>query len=1414
MHDVNGKVSGDLQGMSRLHMRYSLGLLVLATLLWQAPAAAEDMVSPDRLSTAQLEALGAFAREHLHARTTGGEPAVVAPDLKLPYEMVFVTIFVDGRIRACQGRGGGASFAADLAGAVDRCIDDKRFGGALRPDEAGKATLKIDILHDGQTLKRFSVEALREGIEPGIHAFGLRKDGANAIFKASVPVKKSYSIRTAFERLSRKAGLAKDAYRQPGASIRRWRDTAFLVRPDGSALPLYRGSRLVPQGEVTLDRLGGALALTAAYFRNHVREDGPGFDYLYDPFREKTSRSDNHVRQLASLWIAAKVANVLRDEALAASVRDSLVHYELLLDRRSRSSFPRINGQANLAYSAFCLLALLEQPTYPRQRILVEELARGILSRQREDGSFSTSFDGESDRGWRYYSGEALLALMELYRVNHDEDLREAARKAFPYYRERWRQERNTAMIPWHSQAGRILYEEEGAPEIAEFIFEMNDWLIETCQKRRRSYRDEAGGFGKNAPGTCSTACYLEGIADACQVARDAGRTSDANRYFRSLRRGLRFLLQAQYDEENTYCLERADLAIGGFRNNLRDSRIRIDCVQHAAHAILKAMDQERKGSPGGGEGGEGDADGDGAVGGGGGGAGDGGDGEDGGAATGEGDGSGEGGLQDPDGGEGDDDGADGDGAGGDDAWGDDDGDGRGAGDDDDDDGRGDDGDDSGWDGQDDEEHDGPADDHGWGDDDGDGDDGGIGDDDGDNIPPDPSGDDDDGGGGGAGDDDSTGDDDWGDDDGGDDDDSPAPPDPDDDGDDDDGGDDDDDDDGGDDGDDDDDEDDDGEDDDGDDDEGDDDDGDDDDGDDDDGDDDDGDDDGDDDDTTDDDEDDDGDDDDAGEGGHYERFTSYLWPKDEWSDPGEDSAAGEDTDGRWLEVKSLPNYSYKWVYDNEDQNQGQTEIYVVTDTNLGDQPDAVDVNDHRIGSLRITPQYISHRQYESRNAYDPGTFWAQAVTRMLTDADQSDDQEHFGCVRELAPGSFTDLDIPPIVYETWNYAEDTDEDSDTHGEQVLQSVSYTFWVRAVDGYYTKDENWQAHRVYTMSWTPSFPVDETWNSTQDNWDRYSANDPFLPSIVWQSLRSLYDHRPNNPAEGGYPTPTRARTAYTQAPPGNGLNASGRSFYIARPLADQGMYHAGEERYVPDTTLRVERDNGGQYYSSYLVFNQTALQDRDAVYGQLRLRISDVTDWAKSGHGFTVNAYNGKWYTQDTVGSVDEGEKLVLDLDNPGHLPNEASLRLELWGRGSDALLVAASDDSNDSKSLILGYTAQTQRTKGTWTDGHTVRDFWLDRGDGAYGALDYKLGERPPSRVRMRVRIETTSDAQSSDGFRIVVNNREIYSDRNVGKGETHWFDIDPDIFSGQRKPRFHFEPYGNDGLNIDHDGTFIDLEYY
>jgi hypothetical protein len=170
--------------------------------------------------------------------------------------------------------------------------------------------------------------------------------------------------------------------------------------------------------------------------------------------------------------------------------------------------------------------------------------------------------------------------------------------RSFRYYR-KWHLEprhRNPAFIPWHTQAYFIVFEQTHDRELADFIFEMNDWLVPFQQWPTPDHPEFAGRFYDpnkpyGPPHASSTGVYMEGLIDAFELARQLGDEARATRYARTISRGIRSLMQLAFrDEADLYYAVNPEQVIGGVRTTCYNNVIRIDNVQHNLLALLKIV--------------------------------------------------------------------------------------------------------------------------------------------------------------------------------------------------------------------------------------------------------------------------------------------------------------------------------------------------------------------------------------------------------------------------------------------------------------------------------------------------------------------------------------------------------------------------------------------------------------------------------------------------------------------------------------------------------------------------------------------------------------------------------------------------------------------------------------------------------
>lgn len=324
------------------------------------------------------------------------------------------------------------------------------------------------------------------------------------------------------------------------------------------------------------------------WYENNIDPKTGLFDYAYYPVTDTTSKFNNHIRQLATIWVYAETSEFLKNNSYNKLTKTYLDTYLKNKQTRGNYSYLLINKESPIALNAFLILTLLHTD-YPDKNNLLTGFANGIIKMQQTNGSFQTDFIKHNPRAIDYYPGEAMLALMQLYEKFKNPLYLKAVLKAFPYYRSYWKNNKNTAFIPWQTQAYTLAYTYTQKQEFADFIFEMNDWLIDNNQITHSPYPDEIGGFPKDNPSN-DTALSLEGITDAYMLAKKIKDTNHEIKYKTSILSGIRYVLQTQATYDNTYYARNKLRAVGGFYRSLNEYEQRIDMTQHAARAVMKTL--------------------------------------------------------------------------------------------------------------------------------------------------------------------------------------------------------------------------------------------------------------------------------------------------------------------------------------------------------------------------------------------------------------------------------------------------------------------------------------------------------------------------------------------------------------------------------------------------------------------------------------------------------------------------------------------------------------------------------------------------------------------------------------------------------------------------------------------------------
>ncbi|MFH0875312.1 MAG: hypothetical protein V1859_05215 [archaeon] len=320
-----------------------------------------------------------------------------------------------------------------------------------------------------------------------------------------------------------------------------------------------------------------SISLAAEWFLNNQNNNFLYYEYI--PSTKTHSAQGHQLRELGALWSITEYyiySNDSRYEKL------SLKGLNYFLARKTKSStgyYYYSSSEVKLGYSAFIILSLLNID-YNDKDELMHGFAKGILENQNFDGSFNTFFFSDRGSGTDYYPGEALLALISLYEYSGKKEYLSAVENSFPYYRDYFRKNKNTAFVPWQSRALTKLYYITKNRKYADFVFEMNDYMVNYYSITKGS----CDSF--RMPGSV-IAVHSEGVVQAYNIATELRDTKRAECYSKFIKSAANYTISLQVlQTEDIY-------SIGGIKSTLSNNAMRVDRNQHA---LLMLMDAKKAG--------------------------------------------------------------------------------------------------------------------------------------------------------------------------------------------------------------------------------------------------------------------------------------------------------------------------------------------------------------------------------------------------------------------------------------------------------------------------------------------------------------------------------------------------------------------------------------------------------------------------------------------------------------------------------------------------------------------------------------------------------------------------------------------------------------------------------------------------
>ncbi|MDT5063142.1 MAG: hypothetical protein QOH63_3601 [Acidobacteriota bacterium] len=494
-------------------------------------------------------------------------------------DSVYLTIYINGRLRGCMGTVV-RDLDADLKKLAHAALDDQRFLDVAEADPSHVA-VSISFLFAPLVLGYFSPEEVVTRVRQGEQTLMAYKGERVGLLLPFVASTQNLNRVNFAQAVLEKAGIEGSDFNWCRFDCATWLADAKQTRLLIGGFPLSE-----PESHTLEGLLKRFAALHSEYLVRHQTNDGTLY-LRYEPFQNSLYEGADPARTAHGAWVLARAHNAFGGGELSTA-SDKIINRLLsfIVSNEQGCWLETNEGEPSVAEVSFLLLALLELPPGDARRTMIPNLAATLWSSIDSHGRINTHRPpAASPEAFQDYSpGQVLLALGAAAVAGQTEMDEDRLLRAFRYYRHRFRYQRHFGQVSWLMQAFAEWWRITEDASMAEFVFEIGDWILGYQQEK-------TGGFindhQPDAPGYTTT-LYLEGVASALKLARSIDDAERHRKYLNAVAHGYRFLDRLIIQPRDACLLPNPAMAVGGLRQSIHRSEVRVDFVQHSLSAILE----------------------------------------------------------------------------------------------------------------------------------------------------------------------------------------------------------------------------------------------------------------------------------------------------------------------------------------------------------------------------------------------------------------------------------------------------------------------------------------------------------------------------------------------------------------------------------------------------------------------------------------------------------------------------------------------------------------------------------------------------------------------------------------------------------------------------------------------------------